>query len=119
MNAETPAEMATTLMQGVIDSEDPPQARSPRRPLLPTSFLPASRESMTAVGVFSRMTQPILSDRFYILGGKDGGESIRQSAMRRTEAIANDKPPPFGGGFSSDANKAKFDKMNSAAPPKL
>ena len=40
MNAETPAEMATTLMQGVIDSEDPPQARSPRRPLLPTSFLP-------------------------------------------------------------------------------
>ena len=35
MNAETPAEMATTLMRGVIDSENPAQARSPRRPLLP------------------------------------------------------------------------------------
>ena len=55
MNAETPAEMATTLMRGVIDSENP--ARSPHRPLLPNSFR-AWRESMTAVGVFSIMTQP-------------------------------------------------------------
>ena len=78
-------------------------------------------ENFQKARVLGRVTATLLllSDRFYILGGKDGGESIRQSAMRRTEAIANDQPPPFGGGFSSDANKAKFDKMNSAAAPKL
>ena len=48
MNAETPAEMAHTLMQGVIDSENPAQARSPRRPLL--------HSSMTVVEIFWRIS---------------------------------------------------------------
>ena len=78
MNAETPAEMATTLMQGVADN------------------------------------------RFYVLGGKDGGSSIRESAARRADAIVNDLPPPFGGGFSSDANKEKFAKLQQKdVQPKL
>ena len=48
MNAETPAEMATTLMRGVIDSENPAQAPgSPRRPLL--------HSSMTVVEIFWRI----------------------------------------------------------------
>ena len=59
MNVETPAEMATTLMNGVADN------------------------------------------RFYVLGGLDGGKGIRDSAARRSDAIVNDQPPPFGGKYRS------------------
>lgn len=65
----------------------------------------------------------VMEDKFYILGGKDGGESIRAASKRRSDAILNDQPPPFGGGFSSNKNREKFDRLQqqvgAAGKPKL
>ena len=57
------------------------------------------------------MMKGVAENRFYILGGKDGGESIRAASKRRSDAILNDEPPPFGGGFANAKNKKKFDQI--------
>ena len=58
------------------------------------------------------MMKGVAENRFYILGGKDGGESIRAASKRRSDAILNDEAPPFGGGFANAKNKKKFDKIH-------